>query len=713
MTKRSLNHWLVWASVAGAACVFDVTGCGGGSSTVGVTDGGNTSDAANDSMSEDSGGGGDSEATDSGGGGDSEATDSGGNGDSASTDSGGDSAANGGDASSDGSMSSDAADGATSACPDATACSNSGANGVCSGGVCVACDSGNTSAGQDTSCTTAYGGGTTPYVCSAGSCIPGNCNSSTDCTSTPTTPTCGFSTPNVCGGCTEDSQCASGNICDTKTGDALLGTCVAATSGCATNSTNDVQCTLNSGDECCAGSCVAGNCCVSGGTSPCGASTTCKAETSGAAGGICTACAAVTGTSPVYYVDPVNGSDTTGTGNNTAANSCAFQTITRALQVIGTATTGTTINVVNKAGSGTVTVQGVATGTAAAGQEKFPIVLPSNVMLTTSGGAVVIEVPAAPTHASTTGILLVGNPSAVAGGSNAALTIDGQSKAATSGILVESAGATLSSLTVQNFSADGISVNDVKGTPSALAINAGVQSNGNGAEGLSVQGTSTASISSTTTPIDFNGNGAHGIHVSGTAAITVTGSVGASPPSTSTVVTSGNAAAGIWIQQTAGATAKNTLTGVVCTTSTQGNGLRIVPGSNVTVRSSWFLGNTGSGVDIENIAGGTGSSIANIDLGTMASPGGNVLQAPAGGSVNGNAGLCLAIAANASEQLPAQGNVFGGTGASAVNCASAAATLRTAGNLKCASHADVGGNIVAFPGDAGTGNTINVTQCAY
>jgi hypothetical protein len=419
-------------------------------------------------------------------------------------------------------------------------------------------------------------------------------------------------------------------------------------------------------------------------------------------------CTPVTGTHPTYIVDPVEGSDTTGTGNTSVSASCAFQTITHALQVIGNAPAGTTIDIVNSAASGGVTLHGV-TGTPTAGQEKFPITLPSNVTLATSGGPVTIQVPT-----GANGIVLAGNPSAIAGRANAALTIDGQSNTATGGVVVESPAATLSGVTIQNFGAAGISVNDFGGNASALTIEAGVQSNGNGTEGLSVQGTSTASINSTTTPIQFKDNAAHGIYVRGTAAVTVTGDLGAAAPGTSTVIASGNALAGIWIQQTAGTGARNALTGVVCGTSTQGNGLRIVPGSNVRVRNSWFLGNNESGIDIENVSGAVASTdISNIDLGTMGSHGDNVVQAPAGGSVNGNAGICLAIDAGANVALPAYGNVFGGTGATAVNCATTMATLRTAGNLGCANHADVGGNIIAFPNDGGAGNTINVTQCSY
>jgi hypothetical protein len=708
MSRRLSKHWLVLATLAGGACATHTVGCGGGNSTtLGGPDSG--SDSSSEAMDA---------TTDASGGDDSEAMDSGNAADVLSSDAS-DSAAKSTDASDatspDAGAVPDAATGDASTCPDGTACANGNSNGICSGGTCVACDSGATSAGAFAACTSAYGAGTSPYVCSSGSCLPGNCNSNADCTAAGS-PTCGFATPNVCGGCTNDTECASGTICDTAAADVNFGKCVAATSGCSAAAT-DTTCSLNASDECCSGSCVSGNCCypTANATAFCGNGTTCTPDLPGetAGGGICTTCAAVTGTSPTFYVDPVHGNDTTGTGNN-SVQACAFQTITRALQVIGsTAPAGTTIKIVNTAASGAVTVQGVATGTPGTGQEKFPIVVPAKVTLMTSGGAVIIKVPAKSGNANTTGLVLAGNPSAIAGGSGAPLTIDGQGNTATTGIVVQSAGATLSALTVQNFLDDGISVVNAGSTASALAINAGVQSNGSGIEGLFVGGSSTATITGTSAaPTQFNNNGAHGIDVRQTASITITGEVGASPPSTSTVIASGNTAADIWIEQTAGTSAKNALTGVVCTTS-NGNGLRIVPGSNATVRNSWLLGNTGSGIDIENAVGGAGNAIGNIDLGTAASPGQNVLQAVPGGSVNGNAGVCLALAAGANGQLAARGNVFGGSGATPINCNSGPGALHVAGNLKCNGHADVGGNIVAFPNDAGTGNTIDVTQCTY
>jgi hypothetical protein len=264
------------------------------------------------------------------------------------------------------------------------------------------------------------------------------------------------------------------------------------------------------------------------------------------------------------------------------------------------------------------------------------------------------------------------------------------------------------------FDADGIAVNDTKSAAaSAVAIGAGVQSTGNGIDGLAISGASSATINPGAGAADlFNGNGMHGIDVVGTASVSATGTVNVgNPASASSVITSGNGAAGVWIASTS--TTQSVLDGIVCTGSTGGNGIRIIPGSNVQVRNSWLLGNHANGIDVENVTGGTGTGIGNIDLGVATSgtgAGGNVLQASTGG--NGAAGICLKIPATANEALKAQGNTFGGAG-SPITCTTSTAALDTAANLSCAPGVDVGGTIVHYPGDGGSGNTINVTSCTY
>jgi hypothetical protein len=110
-------------------------------------------------------------------------------------------------------------------------------------------------------------------------------------------------------------------------------------------------------------------------------------------------------------------------------------------------------------------------------------------------------------------------------------------------------------------------------------------------------------------------NTAHGILVQETGYITLTGVPGTTTIGDGTVVANGNTAAGVWIQQTVGGigTPTNVVTGLVAALNTAGNGMRIVAGSNVTVRNSVFLASSGSGVFISanggNGGGGGTSSI--------------------------------------------------------------------------------------------------------
>lgn len=169
MVQRPLGLWSILASLAGAAYAIPIAGCGGSNaaSNVGESDG--SADATSDTnvatsdanvATNDAG-----VAMDDGSGPQADASGPAPVSDAASADSGP------ADASSSDATSSDA-----SACPSATACSNGGANGICASDACGPCDNGSTSAGPDTGCTTAYGGGSTSYVCSAGACVSGNCN---------------------------------------------------------------------------------------------------------------------------------------------------------------------------------------------------------------------------------------------------------------------------------------------------------------------------------------------------------------------------------------------------------------------------------------------------------------------------------------------------------------------------------------------------------
>ena len=144
MFRRPLNHWLVLATMAGAACALDTTGCG--SSSGGTIPGNDDGGADVTVPPEDTGTGSDSEAADGGSGEDSAANDSGSGGDA-----GGDSAADSGqgdagsDSAADGGPGSDAGpDSATDsgtgdAGPDSAA-SDSGSDAATDAAACAAPD---------------------------------------------------------------------------------------------------------------------------------------------------------------------------------------------------------------------------------------------------------------------------------------------------------------------------------------------------------------------------------------------------------------------------------------------------------------------------------------------------------------------------------------------------------------------------------------------
>ena len=219
-----------------------------------------------------------------------------------------------------------------------------------------------------------YGAGN---ICFQGLCAVGNCHAtSMDCTGPNAGLICGVGASNVCGTCTSDAQCkgdpfyGTGTICNTAAG-TNQGKCVTAT--CVTN---NAACTANTGDFCCGNACTPGNCCSDNdcATNPMfGLGYACSNNN-------CTQCNNVSGNQ--YFVDPVNGNDTTANGSGMsgamAAPGCAFKTIARAIQVIPTSPPAGTKIIIVGTGAATDLYRGP-------GGETFPIVLPTNVQLTTTG----------------------------------------------------------------------------------------------------------------------------------------------------------------------------------------------------------------------------------------------------------------------------------------------------------------------------------------
>ena len=543
-----------------------------------------------------------------------------------------------------------------------TDCPNGGICGITTANQCDKCST-------DGSCVTAYGSG---YLCTAaGACVQGDCKADADC---PTGEICGVTKANNCGKCTTDTECkndatyGSSFVCNTATGACVAGTC----------SQNSKSCPSNGADFCCGGACVEGNCCSAPDCASMGNNFACVNHA-------CTQCAQATNNT--YVVDPVNGSDTIGTGNGATA-ACAFRTIARALTVIGSAPNpGTKVLV---AATGSV---GTATG------ETFPVVVPTNVTIGAVTTAVTVLVPSG----------LAGFSLAKPSSGLADLVIDGQNHTATSGVVATAGSAdstSISNVTVKNMASDGIRV---AGT-GVLSIGVGVSSTGNGvagnntaADGLHVQdqGKATIAVASGAAPTHFDSNSAHGIFVTGNGSINLTGVAGTGGDGT--VTANGNTLAGLWIEQTPAANpAMNTVTGLVSWANT-GNGIRAVAGSALTLRKSFVLANQTNGVMVSTLVVNNTQTndVSHLDLGASGSAGANVLQASLGQNPNGGAGICLAINRTAGGTLKAEGNVFSGPR----NCATANPGTLTR-NATCANAVDVSVRVTGP-----TTNTIDVANC--
>ncbi|HXN32997.1 MAG TPA: hypothetical protein VN894_14100 [Polyangiaceae bacterium] len=655
-------------------------------------------------MNGDSTMGGDSTTGDSGNGDSSTKPDASDGGDASMTADAGDGAAN------DASKGPDGADGSAGCGADNTKCTDNGGLGLCKAAVCAHC----ADPADDGHCTTAYGSASMPYLCLAGACAPGDCRTDGNCAANPNGKICGASTPNVCGKCTADQQCAgqaSGPVCNTTTGACVAGTC--AVDAGVTSGGGVGTCSANAADICCTGTCEPGagaNACCPGPSSAMYCAAKLNDPHAACVNHACTACPAVGGST--YLVDPVHGSDQTGTGDGTTPG-CGFKTIGRALQVIGIAASAVTIAVL-----GPSTVSAAVTG------EAFPIALPANVTLTTTGaGMVVVDVTDA-----TSGFTLTAPNSGIRGGTiddagiNPGLTINGRSgnNNATNGIVVDTgAGVTpanspqIANVIVTSFVDDGILVDQA----GILRIGGGVTSTLNGVPGarmaglhVTATGQAIIDVAAAATPTHFDDNTNHGIHVDTNGSITLTATVIDHSTGTGTVTTNRNYLAGVWIEQTPGTPPLNSIHGLVSFGNTNGNGLRFVGGSNVILRGSVALGNQGNGL-IVSAGGTTGNAlndISNIDVGSAVDAGGtfggNTFQESLGFGNNGGAGLCLNMRDTA-RVLQATGNVF-----RTFDCSNGvhALTLNAGG---CGNGPACAGGVCDLGIANVTGNSIDVSMC--
>jgi hypothetical protein len=563
----------------------------------------------------------------------------------------------GGTAGHDGAVDQSESDGGVDAGSDVPACgadntscaAANGAAGYCVAKVCKVC----VDTTDDPKCVTAYGAG---QICVAGKCVAGDCHGSAGCA---TGRVCGATVANKCGVCASDTQCqndthyGAGFICDTTTGHTTSGTCVS--SACTTLGT----CSANAGDTCCTMKCVTGNCCSDNDChtdSQFGPTYFCSANH------VCSTCAAPADNQ--YFVDPVGGVDATATGSGkvgTAATpSCSFKTITRALQVIGSAPPAGT----------TITIVGVANATTALlAAENLPILVPANVKITTSLGPISVVL-----DANGSGFTLAGDGASIIGTTVAPLLIDGANH--TSGMAIAVApgagkAASISNVAIKNTGDDGIAV--MNGAlaigPGVTVTSAGHATNTGRRSGLHVAGgTVTIAVPAGQTPSTFTANTLNGIEVTDLGVLNITGVPVTDPAITGlgTVVASGNSRSNILISQTPGMVPSiGTIDGVVAWNSTGGAGIEIETGSQLKLRDSVSLDNDSDGVLITTGDATTaGEALGGIDLGTANSFGHNILQVAMTATAdhsNPGAGICLQLdGASGTQSLAAAGNVFAG-----------------------------------------------------
>ena len=556
-----------------------------------------------------------------------------------------------------------------------TECQNGQICGVSTAHACGAC-------ATDTQCRndSHYGSGD---ICYLSACSPGDCHgTSGDCNSAngDAGEICGATATNTCGKCSTDTQCQSDGaygsafICETAAG-ATQGTCVSDL--CSSSG----ACAANGSDFCCGGTCVPGNCCVD---------TDCGAFGTACVGHTCSACNAVSGNK--FYVDPVNGNDSTATGSNmtgtTVAPGCAFQTIAAAIRAMPvTPFAGTQIIIVGKS-SGPTDLAASDLQTAAAA-----IILPANTTLTTTGGAITITLKTQANKANFSGFQLQNSGSGIAGDPSAPLTLNGSGHAAGVGIVVNPSGPNASAATfnisnvaVENTGGVGIRVN--AGT---LTIGGGVVVSGSSSDGLLVAA-GTANITNTSgTQTLFTGNSI-GIEAQTTGAVNITGTPTSVPSNNGTVLSSFNVNDGLRIDQTPGSAVTCSINGLVAWGNGAPNiapGVRLFGGSTVKIRNSVLLSNGTFGVQISSTNNTTsaGADVSGMDLGTSGDLGKNYLQAPFGGAgVNGSGGLCVALTNYApaplqpltlTETVNAYGNELASSAAPStqVNCATTAAAV--------------------------------------
>jgi hypothetical protein len=542
----------------------------------------------------------------------------------------------------------------------------------------------------------------TGYICVGNLCAQGDCHdTSNDCTATRAGLVCGADVPHTCGTCADDDQCkndtkyGANTICTITTGLTTTGECV---SNICSNANAGKACAANGADVCCGTRCIPGNCCTDSNcqSNPIyGDGYFCRQNT-------CSRCDNITGNA--YLVDPVGGDDSVATGSGTAGGGatvgCSFRTVTRALQAIGgTAPAGTTITILGRTTGTTLLYTVPATGDTSS-TETLPIQVPANVTITTKTGPVKLTL-----GNNKVGFSLLGDQANLQPIAAAALTIDGTSHISASGIVVNAGGGTVNigNVTVTNTGDDGIQV-----TAGTAQIGAGVHVTYAGTatsrqSGLLVSGgTANIAVLAADPNTTFENNTQSGILVSGAGVIKISGA--ATTDGKRSVIAQNNYNSNVDFSQTPVAgTNPSTIDGLYSWVSTQGDGLRILAGTQIKVRNSVFQGNIGNGIHIASAgASAAANNLAGIDLGVTGAAAGNaghnVLQTVGGNNPNIGAGLCVDLATGAGAQtLQAVGNQF------ALRDCSAAAPGAITTSTSCTAAVNLG--VIPFTGTTVTVNT--------
>ncbi len=493
--------------------------------------------------------------------------------------------------------------------------------GICLGGACTAC-------GSDAQCATVYGA----YVCINGGCQPGNCSAATPCASG----TCGSN--NYCTSCAQDSDCPTGDVCNSS------GVCVA-----------DTLCGATAVGQACPGA-ANDKCCSVGGSEICIDATACCSDAD-CTNGTCQLNGYVTECRPnscpprtagLLFVDPT----TSAAGNGSTG--CPYSTIPAALAV---ATNGTTV----------IVRGGTTIALAAENLVPFGVTLTGGTVPSPSASPFVAcnttNCPSSTTWPKLTDASDAHYGAELRGDTTLRyFNIVGPSPNPSThfGVLVLTSPSPGTTTTVDHLRINGFEAGIAVAAAANVAIGSDLQSTGNTVGLTAAFATVSVTVAPGAAKTTFDSNHVNGMFVTASQ-LNVTG-----PAITPQAI--GFDFNGQWglVMQSASpgpSPSPSQLTNVAVVFNGAspppgniGGGLFIETPTTVKVRGSAIQNNTGVGVLAEQQALNIGTSLAGIDLGNAASPGGNVFLS------NARSNVCIRSSTGAldfsSEELPAEGNTF-------------------------------------------------------